>query len=1097
MLNGHHHAILAAFLPLLPLLFSDDATKPANDWAHTMPNAARPPDGRVDAHSLSTPPRYEQSAQGLDRSLSPEWLANVTSGPLDDTLPVMDALRAIHTSLFAHMSATHLVAILLAITSSAMVLYIGFSMRSVQPLPPLEASDSSPGGDHLSQLDEDVFDAHQQAGPRAQPQLFSALAHPDTKVSSPNMSFPTLSSPILPEAGTPPASSSSSPIRLRSCAPPPASPPLTLSQLFAAVAAMGVPLPVNREASLERQNDTLHAPALGAVADQIPDMIPERSSWSLDKAYEEAPYDNSSTPRSGSPERFAAASVPQSQLPAEQEEYFRRTHLADRNSHETHNVDIFQDMCRGRVLSDITEHTEPESDCDGPSTPRARWFSGIHKSLASLDNYGLTFGVRDATSSVSPCSSPDLPSHQLPATSCPFTEVRRIQEQAPSDVNTVLGTMPLDVPSDVDGDVDDTEQNLLCSTSSQTVGVSDAHPDMPHNLGMDGSVLSMGSCSSWSLVESPSGGLILDEVTELCSSATDCSVTSDCSQVDPPCLQEDMDSDPQATVSTSSTTPSLVDTPTRGRTQDRAPLSSSVSPALIHEAAPTEADATMAASTPASHSSPRLTRSFSVPRSFGSRARRPSKALIARSGLFGKQVSLTATGIDYVAERATEAAGDRRQMSGIVTDAMDIHGARSLLPRSVEEVLLERRMSVEPIPARVDRDIIDGAQNPPLEHDSQIRRVVFEVSRSRSSVLGRKAQKTSRVKLEPAQQSSACASQTSLTRPTLRRSASQPVPIRHQEKQRPSAVNQTGLGDEAPPHTTPLSYASVAARPATDPPALERRASVSDLPSLPATLSTSQKQGGGDEHGWRTRSRCARKPSSSASSSTSFGETRRNFLVERKGDSQVHSTSASGNARKDENDQPLPKRTFASNFSYKGSILSNSQGLQLRDLAAKAQAVGKKSGMISSRPTGPLDGGSAAGSSGSGQPGGKPACALRLPGRFDGVNDFSDSAHKLAPPLQKLVAKAKAALKRSVPDASTSPSAAGARSSLLLPRDPALASSHEYASRQHPSDPSSIRNPPTSRRPVFEGKARERRSTAPPMLMSPPRHGQSWRSLRT
>ena len=69
----------------------------------------------------------------------------------------------------------------------------------------------------------------------------------------------------------------------------------------------------------------------------------------------------------------------------------------------------------------------------------------------------------------------------------------------------------------------------------------------------------------------------------------------------------------------------------------------------------------------------------------------------------------------------------------------------SMPPRDYIPIMMERRNHLDEVPARVDRDIVDGARYPALANDAQVRRGVCEIGRSRTKTASKA---TSSVRLE-------------------------------------------------------------------------------------------------------------------------------------------------------------------------------------------------------------------------------------------------------------------------------------------------------------------------------------------------------------
>ncbi|KAI0629470.1 hypothetical protein C8Q77DRAFT_1161082 [Trametes polyzona] len=218
-----------------------------------------------------------------------------------------------------------------------------------------------------------------------------------------------------------------------------------------------------------------------------------------------------------------------------------------------------------------------------------------------------------------------------------------------------------------------------------------------------------------------------------------------------------------------------------------------------------------------------------------SRSRRASSILVSRTGIAGRQMSLTTAGIQYAASqlRSNAAPGtsvreERRRLEQVANNAALVFSEGRGAPRPQRSVVRERASSEAPAD-RLRRDIFDGQRNPPLANDVQSRRPVYEIGRSRS---GTGAHATSMVLLERSASSVTSASRVvssaSSTTSSRQRSISEQIP-----SPAPSSMHI-----HAHP-VRPLSYAAALAKPAPrqaqappPPPSAQQTVPAQPLPAI-------------------------------------------------------------------------------------------------------------------------------------------------------------------------------------------------------------------------------------------------------------------------
>ncbi|KAH9855869.1 hypothetical protein C2E23DRAFT_893252 [Lenzites betulinus] len=244
-----------------------------------------------------------------------------------------------------------------------------------------------------------------------------------------------------------------------------------------------------------------------------------------------------------------------------------------------------------------------------------------------------------------------------------------------------------------------------------------------------------------------------------------------------------------------------------------------------------------------------------------SRSRRPSS-----SGMPGQHVHLTTEGIEHAASRlyddaSTErtAKDERRRVDEIFEDTVDLFSEDKLgfpsrflqfvidavcisrgAPRPWTVLRRERERSASG-PSGLQRDIIDGALNPPLASGLQCRRAVFEVGRSRG---GNAAAPTSMVSLHASQKSPVPPTQPPCAEMGAEISCQQRTPSEAPVAPTPSAACSKS--------TLPLSYAAVAAIP--PPIAALRARAATEQPSGTVSSGTGRRTQGAEDMPFSTPS---------------------------------------------------------------------------------------------------------------------------------------------------------------------------------------------------------------------------------------------------
>ncbi|KAI0767189.1 hypothetical protein C8Q74DRAFT_1219129 [Fomes fomentarius] len=514
-------AVLAAFLPLLPLLFSEDGGT-SHDWAsHNVP----------DPQHTQPPPALVQSvrsdyhlARDLNYSLTPEWLVNAVTTPVDDKLPVLEVLDAIRSRLILELSHSP-VRLSVGLFAVSLLVFVVLVIRLLQSKLFPQAIDAirpAEGDTSINSMlgvggNADLLFCHGAKRFFAEPK-------------PPSPPIPLISHPTSPLANTPDQMGTDTEIQaatpsLRDTpgnsslneSPTSFSPPsLTIGHILASLARSRV------------------APAQSESCESLKDIdvrdanrpSPPRPYWSLDRACEGSLYSHS--------DPSTCHTAPSSPQPGSDQEQLDDVGPGDDHLSFISDVDEEHEAFgRERALSDITERTEPGSDIEAPGTPCARWFSRIHRRLASLDiRSGLILGAETTPTnpSLSAASSPELPHESSSATLHPSATVsapRLVELQLPSrNTQLSLGLALLDVPevhSDVDvdgpedeGDGESEHESLsgvcwnVLKFPSDRIAISEAYQS-EHEHQSDSARSTISDPSSWDL-DDASATIILDEV---------------------------------------------------------------------------------------------------------------------------------------------------------------------------------------------------------------------------------------------------------------------------------------------------------------------------------------------------------------------------------------------------------------------------------------------------------------------------------------------------------------------------------------------------------------------------------------------------------
>ncbi|RPD57952.1 hypothetical protein L226DRAFT_616152 [Lentinus tigrinus ALCF2SS1-7] len=556
------------------------------------------------------------------------------------------------------------------------------------------------------------------------------------------------------------------------------------------------------------------------LADGDNNVLPPRSSWSLEKACEKAPFE-APAPTSPDHDDYTAPSSPRSspqphptptpqppnalqpssfllqpliQLPPE---YYRAA------------PPLVTDEVINGVPTDVSERTEePDSDHGFPGTPHACWYSAIRGRLAIVDDRGLTYGAQEA--------------HPEGVMSSPETETpARFPLMMPQPLLAAVAPPPLlsgrdsqglglDMASDGEGpensDHSDEEMVLGMATKSP---VSDDNED---DRGSDSSVRHILRSDSPSSIHT-----IVPEMDEIPLPDAASAPESVQTLVDVPASAEPHDTEEAAEVEdylSSSSEWEFVEAASPQPVRLTAPDLPDTQGKSVPEARPSSVPS-VSSSKGSSKGKPAVTPLIRKMSRSSSRSRRPS-VVIASTGLASSRpFALTPKGIDYAAEQleAKIAAGDRGRRGcrkSISTEAISKHTDRSVPPRDYLPVRVERRNRLESVPARVDRDILDGARHPPLANDTQVRRGMCEIGRSRTKTASKA---TSSIKLE-ANPVSASRGRSAFVAPTPRtsRATSEPPVQRFESHLERNDAASGPDRDQRPPNLARTSYSDIVAR---------------------------------------------------------------------------------------------------------------------------------------------------------------------------------------------------------------------------------------------------------------------------------------------
>lgn len=454
-------AILAALLPLLPLLFPDfDDQDETERWSvSTVPYAMAPVPQYISASFAveSIAKTRAPPAREINSSITPEVLADALTESWDDAPPVLQALEAICRNILSqiyglrlsvplgwiHWGVTLLVAVLLALVAQSW-----FTRRKSNPpedQPVVPQTETIQEGVDTSQLVDNVIDSSSgeqslrlvlslsvdgNSGSLPQPHspCHSTDVLHDERPPIPSTSLHNVPTP--PRCQTPPvplqitASESSLPDLSSTTVDETSILPVAQSLVLPIAPSLGdcsTPQPARDSGSLPR------SPLIGEE-----DMLPPRSSWSLDKACEKSPFEvtvqSSALPAKGfcttapsstttspqqdpQPEPGPQMQEPPSTQPQPivQPRFFLPPppiQLSPEYYRAAPNL-VTEEVIHG-VPTDVSERTEePESDHGSPGTPRACWFSAIRGRLAIVDDRGLTYGEMNARPEDGVMSSPE------------------------------------------------------------------------------------------------------------------------------------------------------------------------------------------------------------------------------------------------------------------------------------------------------------------------------------------------------------------------------------------------------------------------------------------------------------------------------------------------------------------------------------------------------------------------------------------------------------------------------------------------------------------------------------------------------------------
>ncbi len=474
--NARFHAILASLLPLLPLLFPeepDDSEVELWPWVAAPFSKARTPQYISASFSIGSSSKYP-IAREINASLTPETLADALTEPWDDPPPVFEALEIIWKSMHHYISRINTptssrlagAAIILLV---AVVMLLSISRRILKPpgrtlkplvLAILDDDTTAPMGDKDSVMASTCGEQSRVlvsllSGPVSSRQQVSLSSHSSITLGAaaqdlaldersvaargslhmPDRSQPSVPTNVERASSTQRPVLGDSPHRLRSPSSPRSTttqeassmkltsahdvaPPATVHNCATSpVLRCSDPSSVQSvllldDCSTSQLGCHIGLPSLLRTGEEQ-DAPPPRSSWSLEKACEKAPFE-CDAPVSPAPDDYWTA--PPSPHPQPQ----RHTDFEPRIFLPQPPILLTQDQLKAApplitdevingVPTDVSEKTEePESDHDSPSTPRARWFSGIRGGrLAMVDDRGITYGAKKRRATDGVMSSPE------------------------------------------------------------------------------------------------------------------------------------------------------------------------------------------------------------------------------------------------------------------------------------------------------------------------------------------------------------------------------------------------------------------------------------------------------------------------------------------------------------------------------------------------------------------------------------------------------------------------------------------------------------------------------------------------------------------
>ncbi len=478
--NARLHAILASVLPLLPLLFPDE---PDDSEVDLWPWVAAPfPKARIPQYisaSFSIGSISKDSiARELNASLTPEILDALTES-WDDLPPVFEALDTIWKSLHHYIPCLNILTPSRSIGAAIILLVavvVLFSRRKWKPPgrtlgPPVLAilhdATAALMGDRNSVMSStcgeqarvsvSLLSAPVLSRPQAPLSSQSAITLgaaaqdlvPDPRLVAapsslhmPDRSQPSVrtnverassiqtlvlgDSPCRPRSPSSPRGTTTqeaSPMKLTSGhdVDPPAtvhiraaSPVFWCSDLASVQSAL-----LLENCSTSQLACHVGSPSLLRAGEEQDG--PPRSSWSLEKACEKAPFECDALVSPAPDGYWTAPSSPQPQPQSQPHAVFEPRFFLPQPS-----IPLTRDQLKAApplitdevidgVPTDVSEKTEePESESDhgsphgSPSTPRARWFSGIRGGrLAMVDDRGITYGAKQRHPTDGVMSSPE------------------------------------------------------------------------------------------------------------------------------------------------------------------------------------------------------------------------------------------------------------------------------------------------------------------------------------------------------------------------------------------------------------------------------------------------------------------------------------------------------------------------------------------------------------------------------------------------------------------------------------------------------------------------------------------------------------------